>query len=99
MKVKMKTKQRIATKLYAEMNGDLQKHQIDEIRGVVADKSGAVVWTDLLNSKDEVFKQVENPDPLGYSVLLVQRLGPQMDLRSGTCRYLVDLSGEKQKNA
>jgi len=68
------------------MNGDRQKHSIDELIGIVVDKTGAVVWTDLLSSKDEEFKQVEDPDPLGYSVLLVQRLSPQMGLNEETAR-------------
>jgi len=72
--------------LYAEMNGDKQKHEINELRGVVVDKTGAVVWTDLLSSQDEAFKQVEDPDPMGYSVLLVQRLSPQMGLNEETAK-------------
>ncbi|MEI8046520.1 MAG: tetratricopeptide repeat protein [Bacteroidota bacterium] len=72
--------------LYAEMNGEPQNHQIEELRGIVVDKTGAVVWTDFLDTRDEVFKQVEDPDPMGYSVLLAQRLGPQMGLNDETAR-------------
>ena len=72
--------------LYAEMNGDRQKHQIDELISIVVDREGALVWTDTLTSKDEVFRQVEDPDPMGFSVLLVQRLGPQLGLNEETAR-------------
>ena len=43
--------------LYAEMNGEPQKHQISELLGIVVDKSGAVAFTDFLSAQDEVFKQ------------------------------------------
>ena len=72
--------------LYAEMNGDKQKHSIDELIGIVVDKTGALVWTDLLGPQDEAFKQVGDPDPLGFSMLLVQRLGPQMGLNEETAK-------------
>jgi tetratricopeptide (TPR) repeat protein len=72
--------------LYAEMNGDMQKHSIDEIIGIVVDKTGALVWTDLLGPQDEAFKQVGDPDPLGFSMLLAQRLGPQMGLNEETAK-------------
>ena len=72
--------------MYAEMNGDPQKRQIGELRGLVVDKTGAVVFTDFLGSQDEVFKQVEDPDPMGYSMLLVQRLSPQFGLNEETAR-------------
>lgn len=72
--------------LYAEMNGDPQKHQLTELREIVVDKSGAVVFTDFLGSQDEVFKQVGDPDPMGYSMLLVERLSPQFGLNQETAR-------------
>ena len=72
--------------LYAEMNGDMQKHAIDEIVGIVVDKTGALVWSDLLGPQDEPFKQVDDPDPLGFSVLLAQRLGSQMGLNEETAK-------------
>ncbi len=72
--------------LYAEMNGEPQKHQIAELVGIVVDKTGEVVWSDALNSKDDVFRQVEDPDPMGFSVLLVKRLGQQIGLNEETAR-------------
>jgi len=72
--------------LYAEMNGDMQKHAIDELVGIVVDKSGALVWSEMLNSNDEVFRNVGDPDPMGFSMLLVQQLSPQMGLNEETAR-------------
>lgn len=72
--------------LYAEMNGDKDNQRIAELVGIVVDKTGAVVWTDRLGPGDEEFKKVEDPDPMGFSVLLVQRLGPQMGLNEETAK-------------
>ncbi len=72
--------------LYAEMNGEMQKHSINEVIGIVVDKTGELVWSDLLGPKDEAFRQVEDPDPLGFSVLLATRLGPQMGLNEETAK-------------
>ena len=72
--------------LYAEMKVENEKHAITELVGIVVDNKGAVVWTDMLNSSDEVFRQVDDPDPMGFSILLVQRLAPQMGLNEETAR-------------
>jgi hypothetical protein len=72
--------------LYAEINGDRQKHVISELRAVVVDQTGAVVWTDRLTPQDEAFKKVEDPDAMGFSVLLAERLSPQMGLNEKTAR-------------
>jgi len=72
--------------LYAEMNGDPDKHSINRLAGIVVDKTGEIVWTDLLGPKDEAFNQVGDPDPMGYSVLLARRLGPKMGLNEETAK-------------
>jgi tetratricopeptide (TPR) repeat protein len=72
--------------LYAEMIVDEAAHRINEVRGVVVDKKGDVVWTDTQGPQDEAFKRVEDPDPMGYSVLFCQRLGPYMGLTEETAR-------------
>lgn len=72
--------------LYAEMNGSKEKRAIEELLGIVVDKAGSVVWTDRLTSGDEIFRQVEDPDPMGFSVLLTQRLCPQMGLNEETAK-------------
>ena len=72
--------------LYAEYQGDFPKHGFDGLRAIVVDKTGAVVWTDRLTKQDEAFKKVEDPDPMGYSVLLVERLSPQLGLNEETAK-------------
>ena len=78
--------------LYAEMNGEPQKHQIAELVCIVVDKTGEVVWSDVLNSKDDVFRQVEDPDPickiqpcLISGPLMSQRLMAATGLRLHAC--------------
>ncbi len=69
--------------LYAEYNGD-QKTGLNELRAVVVDKTGAVVWTDRQTPQDEAFKKMGERDPMTMSVLLVERLGPQLGLNEKT---------------
>ena len=71
--------------LYAEYNG---KHQtgLNELRAVVVDQTGAVVWTDRQTPQDEAFKKMGERDPMTMSVLLVERLGPQLGLNKATAR-------------
>ena len=71
---------------YSEMNGDAQQRRIVEVRTVVVDKTGALVWLDSQNERDPAFKQVDDPDPAGFSMLLVQRLSPQLGLSEETAR-------------
>jgi hypothetical protein len=71
--------------LYAEYNGDPQRG-LDELRAMVVDKTGAVVWTDRQTPQDEAFKGVESPDPMTLSVLLVDRLSPPLSLNEETAK-------------
>ena len=71
--------------LYAEYNGDHQTG-LNELRAVVVDQTGAVVWTDRLTMQDEAFKKMEDRDPMTLSVLLVERLGPQLGLNEETAK-------------
>jgi len=71
--------------LFAEFNGTRQTG-LNEIRAVVVDKSGAVVWTERATSADEAFKKLEHPDPMDLSVLLVEQLSPQMGLNEETAK-------------
>ena len=71
--------------LYAEYNGD-QKNGLNELRAVVVDKTGAVVWTDRLTPQDEAFKKLGQPDPMELSVLLVEQLSPQLGLNEETAK-------------
>jgi hypothetical protein len=72
--------------LYAEYRVDPKKHAINELRAAVVDKTGAVVWTDRLTPQDEVFRKVGDPDAMGFSVLLVERLSPQLSLNEETAK-------------
>ncbi len=71
--------------LYAEYNGD-HKTGLNELRAVVVDQTGAVVWTDRQTPQDETFKKMEDRDPMTMSVLLVQRLSPQLGLNEQTAK-------------
>ena len=71
--------------LYAEYNGD-RKTGLNELRAVVVDQTGAVVWTDRQTPQDEAFKKNEAREPMTMSVLLVERLGPQLGLNEATAR-------------
>jgi hypothetical protein len=71
--------------LYAEINGD-RKTGLNELRAVVADRAGAVVWNERQTPQDEAFKALERREPMTLCVLLVQRLGPQLGLNEETAR-------------
>ena len=74
--------------LYAEYNGD-HKTGLNELRAVVVDQTGAVVWTDFLTMQDEALKKIEDRDPMTLSVLLVERLGPQLGLNDQTAKAAI----------
>ena len=71
--------------LYAEYTGNRQTG-IDGIRAIVIDSTGAVVWTDSLGPNDQAVKNVSDRDPMGFSLLLVERLGPQFGLNAETAK-------------
>ena len=71
--------------LYAEYNGDRQAG-LNELRAVVVDKTGAIVWADRQTPQDEAFKRLESAEPMTMSVLLVERLSPQLSLTEETAK-------------
>jgi len=71
--------------LYAEYNGD-HKTGLNELRAVVVDQTGAVVWTDRQTPQDEAFKKNEAREPMTMSILLVERLSPQLGLNEETAK-------------
>jgi len=71
--------------LYAEYNGDRQTG-LNELRAVVVDQTGAVVWTDRQTPQDEAFRNMGEREPMTMSVLLVERLGPQLGLNEATAK-------------
>ena len=71
--------------LYAEYNGNRQTG-LNELRAVVVDQTGAVVWTDRQTPQDQAFKKLEHVEPMTMSVLLVERLSPQLSLNDETAK-------------
>jgi hypothetical protein len=71
--------------LYAQYNGNRQTG-LDDLRAIVVDKTGAVAWTDRLTPQDEAVKSLGSPDPMTLSVVLVQRLSPQLSLSDETAK-------------
>lgn len=71
--------------LYAEFNGARQTG-LNELRAVVVDKSGAMVWTDRQAGEDEAFKKLGHAEPMSLCMLLVERLGPQLGLNEETAK-------------
>jgi hypothetical protein len=71
--------------LYAEYTGNRQTG-IDGIRTIVVDSAGAVVWTDSLGPNDQAVKNVSDRDPMGFSLLLVERLRAPFGLNEETAR-------------
>ncbi len=71
--------------LYAEFNGNRQTG-LNELRAVVVDQTGAVVWTDRQTPQDAAFKKLGNPEPMTMSVLLAEQLSPQMGLNEETAK-------------
>jgi hypothetical protein len=57
---------------------------VDEIRGVLVDGSGKVVWTDRQTRNDDALKRAHPTDPMDCSVLLVQRLRSPLGLGDPT---------------
>lgn len=72
--------------LYAEMNGDDNPPPIDEIFCLVVDRNGDFVWRDILDSHNKEFTDVDDPDPMGYSILIAERLSPYLGLNAETAR-------------
>ena len=71
--------------LYAEFNGNREIGLV-ELRAVVVDKAGRVVWMDRQGAQDEAMQQLESKEPMTFSVLLVQRLCPALGLDEETAK-------------
>jgi len=70
--------------VYAEINGNRQVG-LNGLRAVVVDKAGMVVWSDQQTPEDIKRQNVE-PEPMGFCVLLSQRLSPQLGLNQETAK-------------
>jgi hypothetical protein len=69
--------------LYAEYIGT-GPGQLDELRAVVVDKTGALVWVDRQTAQDKDFKRHQADNVMTMSILLVDRFGPQLGLNEQT---------------
>lgn len=69
--------------LYAEYIGT-GPGKLDELRAVVVDKNGALVWADRQTAQDSDFKRHQADNAMTMSILLVDRLGPQLGLNDQT---------------
>lgn len=69
--------------LYAEFNGP----SLDEIRAVVLEKSGEVVWMDHQTTRDNAFQALGTQrEPMTLLTFLTERLRPQFSLNDETAR-------------
>jgi hypothetical protein len=70
--------------LYAEFNG---KGRVDELRAIVVDKSGALVWNDRQTPQDETWKKMGGDgDLLVCCAVVAERLAPQLGLNEQTAK-------------
>lgn len=71
--------------LYAEINGSREKG-LNEVRAVLLDRGGNVLWTERLGPEDAVFPKPQERNPMGLSVLLAERLAPRFGLDAATAK-------------
>ncbi len=71
--------------LYAEYNGSPQAGLV-ELRAVVVDTMGGVVWMDRQGEQDDAMKRLQQKEPMTFSVLLVERLSPELGLNEETAK-------------
>ncbi len=71
--------------LYAEYNGSRQIGLV-ELRAVVVDKAGQLVWMDRQGAQDEAMQRLESKEPMTISVLLAERLSPALGLNEETAK-------------
>jgi hypothetical protein len=71
--------------LYAEYNGDRQTGLV-ELRAVIVDSTGEVVWIDRQGPEDSAMVRLEAKEPMTLSVLLAERLCPALGLTDETAR-------------
>ena len=69
--------------LYAQFLGSPQKG-VNEVRTIIVDQSGAVVWSDSQTAKDADFKRIQPHEPLDCCVLVTERLQPVFGLSDST---------------
>jgi hypothetical protein len=65
--------------LFAEFIGAPQRG-VDEVRAVIVDNQGNLVWQDRQTPDDADFKRIKPSDPMTCCVLLMERMRPVMGL-------------------
>ncbi len=60
--------------LYAEFVGRPGASHIDEVRAVIVDRAGGIVWIDRQTSDDRDFKRINPGEPMTCCVLLTERV-------------------------
>ena len=65
--------------MYAEIEGTRNPPQVLEVRALVADKHGAIVWRDIQTPDDADFKRLKVRNPMTCCVLVSQRFGEILD--------------------
>lgn len=65
--------------LYGEFIGGA-KTGVEEVRGIVVDKTGKVIWLDRQTPEDDAFKKAQPQDPMSCAYFLVERLCTQLGL-------------------
>jgi hypothetical protein len=69
--------------LYAELNGPT----LDEVRAIVVNKSGEIVWVAHQTTRDKAFQALGTPrDPMKLLVFIVELLSPQLSLNEETAK-------------
>ena len=56
------------------------EHQFVEVRGVIVDQEGGIVWQDHQTGDDADFKRIGPKEPMQCCILLVERLRPVLGL-------------------
>lgn len=69
--------------LYGEFNGS-REAGLNELRAVVVDSTGAVVWTTRQTSEDEPIRQLKSREPMTFSMVLAEQIGEMLGLNDST---------------
>ncbi|UCF34605.1 MAG: hypothetical protein JSV78_04735 [Phycisphaerales bacterium] len=69
--------------LYAQILGS-HKEGVKEVRAVIVDRTGDLIWTDRQTERDADFKRIKPRNPMTCCVLLNERLTPVFGLKEGS---------------
>lgn len=86
--------------LYTEFVGHRGAGRIGEVRAIIVDRAGGIVWTDRQTPNDPDFKRIKPGDPMTCCVLLTERVRTLLGIPdsaradSGTGRFARKLAKE-----